>query len=228
MAAGVAAGAAATTARAATTASTATDLPLAEEPLLRYTGPATEWLRALPIGNGRLGAMVFGGVESERLQLNEDTVWGGGPYGPAAPDGRANLAEIRRRVFNNEWSAAQSLIDSQFMGPPRGQMPYQTVGNLRLTFPSGGTASGYRRELDLATAIALTRYTRDGVTYTRETFASAADQVIVVRLTASTTGRISFSATFDSLRARANNQYVCADNGGAAALIARGCGPANA
>ncbi|MDT0319015.1 glycosyl hydrolase family 95 catalytic domain-containing protein [Streptomyces millisiae] len=200
-AAGVAAGATATTARAATGGSTTTDLPLAEEPLrLRYTGPATEWLRALPIGNGRLGAMVFGGVESERLQLNEDTVWGGGPYDPADPDGLANLPEIRRRVFNNEWSAAQSLIDSQFMGTPRGQMPYQTVGNLRLTFPSGGTASGYHRELDLATAIALTRYTRDGVTHTREVFASAADQVIVVRLTASTAGRISFSAAFDSLQ----------------------------
>ncbi|TDC19326.1 glycoside hydrolase family 95 protein [Streptomyces sp. 8K308] len=203
-AAGVAAGAAggaltASPAQAQSISGVTSDRPLAEHPLrLWYTSPATEWLRALPIGNGRLGAMVFGGVQSEQLQLNEDTVWGGGPYDPADPDGLANLPEIRRRVFNNEWSAAQSLIDSQFMGTPRGQMPYQTVGNLRLNFSSGGSATNYHRELDLTTAIALTRYTRDGVAYTREVFASAADQVIVVRLTAGTAGRISFSATFDS------------------------------
>ncbi|MDT0347691.1 glycosyl hydrolase family 95 catalytic domain-containing protein [Streptomyces litchfieldiae] len=205
-AAGVAAGAltgaaSATTAHAASPAGAAAgaDRPLDVGPLrLWYTSAASEWLRALPIGNGRLGAMVFGGVQSEQLQLNEDTVWGGAPYDPANSGGLANLPEIRRRVFSNDWGGAQSLIDSTFMGTPLGQMPYQTVGNLRLNFPSGGTATGYHRELDLTTAVALTRYTRDGVTHTREVFASGADQVIVVRLTASTTGRISFSAAFDS------------------------------
>ncbi|WP_407562877.1 glycosyl hydrolase family 95 catalytic domain-containing protein [Streptomyces sp. 184] len=200
-AAGVAAGATGGVASAAAPGGAPAEeaRPLAENPLrLWYSSPASEWLRALPIGNGRLGAMVFGGVGSEQLQLNEDTVWGGGPYDPANPAGPANLPEIRRRVFNNEWASAQSLIDNTFMGIPRSQMPYQTVGSLRLAFPSGGTATGYHRELDLSTAVALTRFTRDGVTYTRETFASAVDQVIVVRLTASTAGRISFSATFDS------------------------------
>ncbi|MGP4113698.1 glycoside hydrolase family 95 protein [Streptomyces sp. 4N509B] len=165
---------------------------------LWYPAPAAEWLQALPIGNGRLGAMVFGGVASETLQLNEDTVWAGGPYDPANPDGLAQLERIRSLVFAGDWAGAQSLVDSAFMGGPLGQLPYQTVGDLRLTFPSGGAVSDYHRELDLTTAVALTRYVRDGVTYSREVFASAADQVIAVRLTADTGGRVSFSATFDS------------------------------
>ncbi|MEV1011991.1 glycoside hydrolase family 95 protein [Streptomyces sp. NPDC049881] len=178
---------------------TAAPGPAADQPLrLWYREPAAEWLQALPLGNGRLGAMVFGGVDTEQLQLNEDTVWGGGPYDPANSGGLAHLAEIRRRVFAGEWAAAQQLIDTDFMGTPRGQMPYQTVGSLRLAFPAGGQVSGYHRELDLTTATALTRYTRDGVTYTRETFASGADQVVAVRLTADTGGRIAFSAAFDS------------------------------
>ncbi|TDC74648.1 glycoside hydrolase family 95 protein, partial [Streptomyces hainanensis] len=179
-------------------AGAASDAPRADHPLrLWYTAPAADWLQALPIGNGRLGAMVFGGVETERLQLNEDTVWAGGPYDPAAPDGLANLPEIRRRVFAGDWSGAQELIGSTFMGTPLGQLPYQPVGNLRLTFPAGGPAGDYARELDLTTAVARTRYTRDGATHTREVFASGADQAIVVRLTAEG-GRISFSAAFDS------------------------------
>ncbi|MEO3756641.1 glycoside hydrolase family 95 protein, partial [Streptomyces sp. B6B3] len=180
---------------------TAADRPTAQQEhqlRLWYPDAAREWLEALPIGNGRLGAMVFGGVDAERLQLNEDTVWAGGPYDPANPDGLANLEEIRNRVFREDWSGAQSLIDSSFMGSPLGELAYQTVGDLVLTFPSGGAASDYRRELDLTTAVALTRFTRDGVTYTRETFASAADQVIAVHLTASAAGRISFTAAFES------------------------------
>ncbi|GAB2895064.1 glycoside hydrolase family 95 protein [Streptomyces mayteni] len=174
------------------------DAPRPDHPLrLWYTAPATDWLQALPLGNGRLGAMVFGGVETERLQLNEDTVWAGGPYDPAAPDGLANLPEIRRRVFAGDWTGAQQLIGDTFMGTPLGQLPYQPVGNLRLTFPTGGPAGDYARELDLTTAIARTRYTRDGATHTREVFASGADQAIVVRLTAEG-GPISFSAAFDS------------------------------
>ncbi|MDT0322217.1 glycoside hydrolase family 95 protein [Streptomyces millisiae] len=200
-AAGAAAVGAANAPAAATSpaSSTASSTATAADHRLRlwYPEPAGEWLRALPVGNGRLGAMVFGGVEEERLQLNEDTVWAGGPYDPAAPEGLAALPEIRRRVFDGDWAGAQELIGSSFMGTPLGQLPYQPVGNLRLTFPAGGAATDYRRELDLTTAVARTRYTRDGVTHTRETFASGADQVIVVRLTASRAGRISFTAALD-------------------------------
>ncbi len=201
---GVAAGTAGTagtadTAGAVGVAPTAGGVQPLADPLLRlwYEAPAAEWLEALPLGNGRLGAMVFGGVDEEQLQLNEDTVWAGGPYDPANPDGLAALPEIRRLVFAGEWAAAQDLLSSSFMGTPVGQLPYQTVGNLRLSLP-GGAASDYRRELDLNTAIATTRYVRDGVTHTREVFASAPDQLIVVRLAADAAGSVSFSAVLDS------------------------------
>ncbi|KAA9379042.1 glycoside hydrolase family 95 protein [Microbispora cellulosiformans] len=159
----------------------------------------TDWLRALPIGNGRLGAMVFGNVDVERLQLNEDTVWGGGPYDQSNTRGAGALAQIRQLVFQNQWSQAQSLIDQNMLGSPAGQLAYQTVGNLRLTFSAGSSGvSGYNRLLDLTTATTVTTYSQNGVNYRRETFASAPDQVIVVRLTADRAGSITFSATFDS------------------------------
>ncbi|MEO3820763.1 glycoside hydrolase family 95 protein [Plantactinospora sp. B24E8] len=165
---------------------------------LWYDEPAgTDWLRALPIGNGRLGAMVFGNVDTERLQLNEDTVWAGGPHDPSNPRGQAALAEIRRLVFANQWTQAQDLINQTMMGNPGGQLAYQTVGNLRLAFPSGG-ASQYDRQLDLTTATTSVTYVVNGVRHQREVFASAPDQVIAMRLTADRTGSITFTATFDS------------------------------
>ncbi|SCE96277.1 alpha-L-fucosidase 2 [Micromonospora haikouensis] len=161
-------------------------------------GAGTDWLRALPIGNGRLGAMVFGNVDTERLQLNEDTVWAGGPYDSANTRGAANLAEIRRRVFADQWSSAQDLINQTMMGTPGGQLAYQTVGNLRLAFGSASGVSQYNRTLDLTTATVTTTYVLGGVRYQREVFASAPDQVIVLRLTADKANSITFTATFDS------------------------------
>ncbi|MDH2430780.1 glycoside hydrolase N-terminal domain-containing protein [Sphaerisporangium sp. TRM90804] len=159
----------------------------------------TDWLRALPIGNGRLGAMVFGNVDVERLQLNEDTVWAGGPYDQSNTRGAGALAQIRQLVFQNQWGQAQTLIDQNMLGSPAGQLAYQTVGNLRLTFGAGGGGvSEYNRVLDLTTATTVTTYLQNGIRHRRETFASAADQVIAVRLTADRTGSITFSATFDS------------------------------
>ncbi|EEP73574.1 large secreted protein [Micromonospora sp. ATCC 39149] len=166
---------------------------------LWYDEPAgTDWLRALPIGNGRLGAMVFGNVDTERLQLNEDTVWAGGPYDSANTRGAANLAEIRRRVFADQWTQAQDLINQTMVGNPAGQLAYQPVGNLRLAFGSASGASQYNRALDLTTATATTTYVLNGVRYQREVFASAPDQVIVIRLTADRANSITFNATFDS------------------------------
>ena len=113
---------------------------------LWYDKPAgTDWLRALPIGNGRLGAMVFGNVDTERLQLNEDTVWAGGPYDSSNTRGAAALAEIRRRVFADQWTQAQDLINQTMMGTPGGQLAYQLVGNLRLAFGTASGASQYHR-----------------------------------------------------------------------------------
>ncbi|MGK5450845.1 glycoside hydrolase family 95 protein [Streptomyces radiopugnans] len=169
-----------------------------EPPRLWYPRPAAEWLQALPVGNGRLGAMVFGGTDGERLQLNEDTLWAGGPHDYDNPRALASLPEVRRLVFEGRWDEAQALVDSDLMGVPVKQLQYQTVGDLRLSFPGDGETTGYRRELDLATAVASVEYARGGVRHRREVFASAPDQVIVVRLTADAPGAISFTARLDS------------------------------
>lgn len=167
-------------------------LPLglaAAEPLtLHYTRPATEWVEALPVGNGRLGAMVFGGIHQERLQLNEDTLWAGGPYDPSNPEALAALPEVRRLIAAGDYAAAQALAGEKLMARPLRQLPYQTVGDLMLTFAGADTVANYRRALDLDTAVATTAYTTGtgawALTQTREVFASPVDQVIVVRLTA--------------------------------------------
>ncbi len=166
--------------------------------VLWYDKPAATWLEALPIGNGRLGAMVFGGPERERLQLNENTLWAGSPRDYDSPEALAALPEIRRLVFAGKWREAQALTDAKFMGRPVTQMPYQTVGSLILTLPASETVMDYRRDLDLDSAITRTTYQADGVRYTREAFASFVDQVIVLRLTASEPGKITFAAAFDS------------------------------
>ncbi|MGV9363509.1 glycosyl hydrolase family 95 catalytic domain-containing protein [Amycolatopsis sp. NPDC003731] len=163
---------------------------------LWYDKPAgTEWLRALPIGNGRLGAMVFGNTDTERLQLNEDTIWAGGPHDYSNTQGAGALAQIRQLVFANQWTQAQSLIDQKMLGTPAAQQPYQPAGTLSLALP-GGSASSYQRWLDLTTATTVVTYVVNNVRYRREVFASAVDQVIVLRLTAETPGSISFSASF--------------------------------
>jgi alpha-L-fucosidase 2 len=166
--------------------------------LLWYDAPAEQWNEALPIGNGRLGAMLFGGVGEERLQLNEDTLWAGGPYDPVNPDAREALPEVRQLIFDGDYGPAADLVSARVMARPLGQMPYQTVGNLVLRFPDAADAGQYRRSLDLDTAIHSVRYVSDGVEQTRETFASAPDNVIVVRLNAAAAGTISFLATMNT------------------------------
>lgn len=165
---------------------------------LWYREPAIEWTEALPLGNGRLGAMVFGGVARERLQLNEDTLYAGAPYQPANPDGPAALPQIRKLIFEGKHVEAQRLIDAHFMARPVNQVSYQTIGELTLTFGPSSNASGYRRELDLTKALSTVTYRQDGVTYTRETFISPVDQVLVMRLSADKPGKISFQLGFET------------------------------
>ena len=175
------------------------EMPAPAEPLaLWYRRPAQEWLEALPIGNGRIAAMVFGGVDTERLQLNAGTVWAGGPYTPANPQALAALPEIRRLVFEGKWGEAQALVDAHFLGIPARELQYQTVGSLVLSFPAPDTVSHYCRELDLTTAVSRVEYAQSGVRHVREVFASAPDQAIVMRLTADKPGQVSFSASYDS------------------------------
>jgi alpha-L-fucosidase 2 len=163
---------------------------------LWYDRPAAGWLEALPIGNGRLGAMVFGGVSHERLQLNEDTLWSGAPRDWDNPQARTVLPEVRRLLAAGEYTAADALC-RQMQGPYT--QAYQPLGDLRLTFDIADAASDYERELDLATARTTTSFRSGDATYTREAFVSHPDQVLVVRLAADLPGRISFTATLDSI-----------------------------
>jgi alpha-L-fucosidase 2 len=153
---------------------------------LWYKRPAAEWVEALPVGNGRLGAMVFGGIEQERIQLNESTLWAGGPTNPANPDAKAALPEIRRLLAAGDYQAAQDLVQQKFMSVPVRQAPYETVGDLMITLAGEDRARNYRRELDLDSAVARTEFDLRDVHYTREVFASVPDQAIVIQLTAST------------------------------------------
>jgi len=168
--------------------------PPAEPLSLWYRRPAKEWVEALPVGNGRLGAMVFGGVNQERLQLNDDTLWAGGPYDPVNPEAKAALPEARRLILEGKYQEADRLIGSKIMAKPLTQMPYQTVGDLLLTVPEIARIENYQRELNLDTAVAGVSYSSQGVKFTREVFASPVDQVIVVHLTADKPGQIAFSA----------------------------------
>ena len=165
---------------------------------LWFDKAAEKWIEALPVGNGRLGAMTFGGVSTERLQLNEGTLWAGGPHCYDNPKALEALSEIRSLIFEGRWKEAHALTDETFMGVPVLQSPYQTVGDLFLDFPAQESCSAYRRELDLKTAIASTNYEANGVRHTRNLFASAADQVIVLRLTADRPASLTFSLKFAS------------------------------
>ena len=165
---------------------------------LWYDAPAKIWVEALPIGNGRLGAMVFGGTAQERLQLNEETVWAGSPNSNANPDALEAIPVIRKLIFEGRYLEAQNMATEKVISKTNHGMPYQPVGNLNLTFKGHENASDYYRELDISKAVTTTRYTVDGVTYVRESFASFTGQAIVVRLTASRKGSVEFSASLDS------------------------------
>jgi alpha-L-fucosidase 2 len=187
------------------------------EPLsLWYRQPAKAWTEALAIGNGRLGAMVFGRVSQEILQLNEDTLWGGGPYDPNNPEALAALPEARRLVFAGKYREADHLVNEKMIAKPRGQMPYQTVGDLLLNFPEANAVADYRRDLDLDTAITRVSYSVAGIKYTRELFASAVDQVIVIRISADRPGQVSFAASFKT------PQRASSANEGADTLVLSG------
>ena len=159
-----------------------------------YRQPAQEWIQSLPIGNGRLGAMVFGGTESERIQLNEDSLWTGHPVDRDKPDAAKYLAEARQLLFDGKYVEGQKLVQDRIMGLriERGIHTYQTLGDLELSFEGHEEASDYRRELDLDSTIASVSYSVGDATFTREIFSSAVDQAVVVHLTCDKPGMITF------------------------------------
>jgi alpha-L-fucosidase 2 len=152
---------------------------------LVYRQPAAKWEEALPVGNGQLGAMVFGRVEEERIQFNESTLWLGEPHDYTHPGAAEHLPAIRKLLFDGQQKEAERLALEHFMSVPLRQMAYQPFGDIQISQPLLAAAVEYRRELDLDEAIATTRY-RDGqVRFTRQVFASAPDGVLAVHLTAS-------------------------------------------
>ena len=164
---------------------------------LTYDKPATKWTEALPLGNGRIGAMVFGGTEDERLQINESTLWGGGPHNYTNPQAYTHLEEIRRSIFAGKVDEAEKLSGTQ-MGQPKLLMPYQPFCDLRMHFPGHDRATEYRRELHLGDAIAETVYSVGSGNFRREVFVSYPDQALVVRITASQPSQVTFSVGVDS------------------------------
>lgn len=162
---------------------------------LWYRQPAANWNEALPIGNGRLAAMVFGGPQSERIQLNEDTIWAGEKRDRINPEGASNLAEVRRLLFAGKPREAEVLAERTMIAVPKRMPPYQPLGDLLLRFSGQESASDYVRELDIDTGLVRVTYRSGDTRFTREVFASAVDQVIVVRLTSDKPNRISFAAT---------------------------------
>ncbi|MFY0713615.1 glycoside hydrolase family 95 protein [Seonamhaeicola sp. NFXS20] len=164
---------------------------------LWYDAPAANWNEALPLGNGRLGAMVFGNPTNENIQLNELTLWAGGPHRNDNPLAKGALSDIRKLLFNKKYEEAHRLANEKFISKVAHGMPYETVGNLRLNFKNQDSVSNYYRELDIENAINTTKYTIDGVEFQREIFTSFPDEVIVMKLTANKKGKISFNATMD-------------------------------
>ena len=144
---------------------------------LWYNQPASDWNEALPVGNGSLGAMVFGKMDEERIQLNEETVWVGKPSDFVNPEARKALPQVRKLLFAGKYAEAQQMAQEKMMGDKKVWSTYQTLGDLTIDFDSAtGKVDGYRRELDLENAIAGVSYSRNKVTYTREIFSSAPDK----------------------------------------------------
>ena len=183
---------------------------------LWYRQPAARWEEALPVGNGRLGAMVFGRTGQERLQLNEDTLWSGGPYTPDSPEALAALPDVRRLIAEGRYKEATDLASAKMMARPLSQMAYGTLGDLLLNFDEAFVPSQYERELDLETAIASVSYRTASGAIRREVFASAPDQVVVVQLEAKG-GRLGFDLAYRGPR---ELKYTAANYSGSATNLA--------
>lgn len=189
----------------------------AQEHKLWYGKPASHWLEALPIGNSHLGAMVYGGMDVEEIQLNEETFWAGSPHNNNSLESKGYLDEVRKLIFEGHEEDAHAIIDKHFFKGPHG-MRYLTLGSLKMDF-GHKDAKDYYRDLNLGNAIATTRYKYNNVEYERTVFASLADNVIVVQLEASSKGKLSFDlshtcALKSAVSANGNELVALIDNDG--------------
>ncbi|WP_095508671.1 glycoside hydrolase family 95 protein [Rubrivirga marina] len=190
-------------------------VPLAAQPAdgrlsLWAAEPASEWVEAYPVGNGRLGAMTFGGTAEERVQFNEDTVWNGFPHGYERPGAHEALGDIRRLLFEGKKQEASDLAAVRFMSAPLRQRSYQSFGDLQIAMPGvdAEAVTDYHRELDLDEAIVRTTFRVGDVTYTREVFASFPDDVLVIRTEADRPGHVSLSVAPTSLHGTRSYRVV--------------------
>ncbi|WP_435133590.1 glycoside hydrolase family 95 protein [Formosa sp. A9] len=186
----------------------------AQEHILRYTVEAKNWNEALPIGNGRIGGMLFGGVIDDKIQLNEETVWAGEPGNNITKDYYNEVQDIRKLLFDGKYKEAQQMAITVFpKSTPKDNnygVPYQTVGNLNLHFYNHDSVTSYQRNLNIENAIGEVSYKVNDVTYKREYFVSYPDQVMVVRLTASKPNSLNFDVGLDSPQL---NHGIAAKNG---------------
>lgn len=164
---------------------------------LTYNKPAQHWGEALPIGCSNMGAMVYGGTEQERIQLNEATFWAGSPYNNNNPEALKRLPEIRENIFNKEYVLAHKAINESFFTGTNG-MPYLTIGSLIFDFKEKNKPIEYSRELNISNAICKTQYRIDDVEYTREIFASLTDKAIIMRIASSKPGKINFNIKYET------------------------------
>lgn len=186
---------------------------------LWYNSPASKWTDALPLGNGRLGAMVFGGVARDEFQLNESTLWSGGPYQPTNAEARPNLDAVRQLIFAGRYAEAEALANAHSMARPYLEMSYQPAGNLYLDVVHPELFTQYRRSLDLDRAMTTTSYRAAGVGYTREAFISATHGVLVVRIRADQPGSVSVGVELASpqhgqIRVNGNTLHFAGHNMG--------------
>ena len=165
---------------------------------LWYRQPAEKWVEALPLGNGRLGAMVFGGVDQARLQFNEDTVWTGRPHEYQHEGASKYLAQIRKLLDEGKQREAETLAMREFMSVPLRQKAYQPFGDLQIHLPAETEVTDYRRELNLDTAITMVRYRRGDTKFVRRAFVSHPDQAIVWHIVADRPGQVAFTAELTS------------------------------
>ena len=176
--------------------------------LLWYRSPAKIWEEALPVGNGRLGAMVFGKYDEEQIQLNEETYWSGGPYSTVVEGGAEILPEIQKYIFEGQPLKAHKLFGRKMMGYPVEQQKYQSLANLHLFFDKQKEVTVYKRWLDLNTGVVGVEYNENGITFRREVLSSAPDQVIIVRLTSSKPGSLTFKAQLRGCRNKTHSNYA--------------------
>ena len=173
----------------------------AQDHHLWYNHPATHWLQALPVGNSQLGAMIYGGITTEEIQLNEETFWSGSPHNNNSPEAKAHLQEVRQLIFKGREQEAHALIEQYFIKGPHG-MRFLPMGSVKLSFDYGISEplqpTNYQRDLSLGNALNTTTYQVGGVNYQRTVFASQADPVIVVRLQADKPRTLSFNIAYDS------------------------------